>query len=388
MKYRQLGNTGVEVSALGFGCMRFPTLGSRDQIDESLATRMLRHAIDSGVNYLDSGYGYHGGNSERFLGRALQDGYREKINLATKLPFGEIEGNGEFDRVLNEQLARLQTDHIDFYLLHGLRQNRWDGFMEMDIIAWAEKAKADGRIGHFGFSFHDTHEAFKAIIDSYDGWEFCQVQHNYMNEAYQAGTEGIQYAASQGLGVIVMEPLLGGKLVNPPAQIQAVWDASSSDRSPAEWALQWVWSKPEVSLVLSGMSTMEQVEQNLESADRSRVGRLSADELAVVSQARDTYAEICPIPCTSCNYCMPCPNGVDIPGNFVTLNNGGTYASMDEARSRYARRDEDSRASACIQCRECEEECPQNIVISEWMTYVHEVLGEGKPYDPRACAGF
>ncbi|MBN1400141.1 MAG: aldo/keto reductase [Anaerolineae bacterium] len=388
MQYRPFGQTGHQVSALGFGCMRLPTLGSREQVDEPEAIRMLRYAIDHGVTYFDSGYNYHGGNSERVLGKALQDGYRERVYVATKLPFNAIETAADFDRVFNDQLARLQTDHIDFYLLHGLRQVRWEGFEKLGILEWAEKAKASGRIGHFGFSFHDTLDAFKAIVDAYDGWEFCQIQYNFMNEDYQAGTEGLQYAAAHGMGVVVMEPLLGGKLANPPEQIQAIWDASNDSRSAVEWAFQWLWHKPAVSLVLSGMSTMQQVQENIESASRSYIGQMSDEELERVARVRDAYSELCPAPCTGCRYCMPCPNGVDIPGNFALFNSAVMYGAFDDARRRYGRMEEATRASACIQCRQCEEECPQNIVISEWMPYIHQVLGEGQPYDPEVCGRF
>ena len=388
MQYRQFGKLGIEVSALGFGCMRLPTLGSRDQIDEPEATRMVHHAIDHGVNYLDSAYGYHGGNSERFLGRALKGGYREKVLLATKLPCGEVTERGDFDRLLNEQLAKLQTDYLDFYLIHGLRRARWDLVQGLGITSWADKALAEGRIRHFGFSFHDTTEVLREIIDDYDGWSMCQIQYNYMNENYQAGTEGMKYAASKGMGVVVMEPLLGGKLVEPPQQVQVVWDGVESERTPVEWALQWVWNQPEVSVVLSGMSTMQQVEENLASAGRSGIGLLAPEEVEVVGQARDAYEGLCPAPCTSCRYCMPCPNGVNIPGNFVLLNNGVVYDRLDDARRRYLRLDEGERASACIACRDCEEVCPQNIVVSEWMPYMHQVLGEGEPHEPETCSGF
>jgi predicted aldo/keto reductase-like oxidoreductase len=365
--------------------MRLPTIGGdRSHIDESQAMRMLRHAIDSGVNYLDTAYPYHGGNSERFVGRALQDGYRDKVMLATKLPVRMVERTEDFDRFLDEQLVKLQTDHIDFYLFHGMRTARWETVRRLDLLAQADRALADGRIRHLGFSFHDTFELFREIIDAYDGWALCQIQYNYMNEAHQAGTRGLEYAASKGLAVVVMEPLLGGKLVAPPPAIQALWDASGMGRSAVEWALQWLWNKPEVSVVLSGMSAMSHVEENLDCADRSGVGTLTEDDLALIQEVRIKYEALCPIPCTQCGYCMPCPNGVDIPGNFARLNTAVMYGAFADARRRYGRRPEGSRASACIQCRECEELCPQDIPISEWMPVVHEVLGEGRSLE--ACA--
>ncbi len=388
MQYRPFSKLDFNVSALGFGCMRLPTLGSRDQIDEPEAERMLHYAIDQGVNYVDTAYRYHGGNSEHFLGRALKGGYRERVKLATKLPCGQVEEPGDFDRLLNEQLSKLQTDHIDFYLLHGLRRKRWDLVKPMDITGWLEGAKADGRIRHIGFSFHDTFDVFKEIIDDYEGWEFCQIQYNYINENYQAGTQGLRYAASKGIGVVIMEPLLGGRLVDPPPAVQAIWDTAEQKRSPAEWGLQWVWNQPEVSVVLSGMTAMEHVQENVRSADRSGVGILTEKELALVAQARDQYESLCPVPCTACDYCMPCPNGVNIPGNFTNLNRGIMYNWLDGAREQYlGRMRENQRASACIQCHECEEKCPQDILISEWMPLVHQVLGEGKPYEPTECPG-
>ena len=386
MNYRRFGKLDWQASALGFGCMRLPTVGGdRSQIDEPLATRMVRYAIDHGVSYLDTAYPYHGGESERFLGRALQDGYRERVRLATKLPVRMVERTEDFDRFLNEQLAKLQTEQIDYYLFHGLRAPRWQTVQELGLLREAERALADGRIRSLGFSFHDTFEVFREILDGYDGWTFCQFQYNYMNEDYQAGTAGLKYAAAKGLATVIMEPLLGGKLANPPAPIQALWDSAQTrdyPRMPVEWALQWLWNKPEVSVVLSGMSAMEHVVENVASAGRSGVGLLSTEELALVERVRQKYDELCPIPCTACGYCMPCPNGVDIPRNFATFNNGVMYNAFDEARQRYNRwMPEERRASACIQCRECEELCPQDIPISEWMTVVEQVLGEGRAYE-------
>lgn len=390
MKYRQFRGLNWEASALGFGCMRLPTEGDdRSNIKETEAAEMLHHAIDRGLNYLDTAYPYHSGededsgSSERFLGRALQGGYREKIRLATKLPCWLVESREDFDRYLNEQLEKLQTDHVDFYLLHGLRRERWDQMRDLNVFKWAEGALDDGRIGHLGFSFHDDFEMFKEIVDGYD-WTFCQIQYNYMNTDHQAGTRGLRYAASKGLAVVIMEPLLGGMLVNPPEPIREIWDTAPGERSPVDWALQWLWDQPEVSVVLSGMSTMQQVKENIASAGASAVGTLSSEELAVFDEVREGYEELCPIPCTECEYCMPCPNGVNIPRNFSIYNDGRMYNKIDWARERYAGISEEDRASACIQCRECEEKCPQNIPISEWMPIVHEVLGEGRSY--QECA--
>jgi len=382
MQYRKFGKlSDWKPSALGFGCMRFPTLGNYETIDEPEAIRMLRHGIDSGINYVDTAYGYHGGHSETVVGRALKDGYREKVRLATKLPSWHVETAADFDRLLNEQLSRLQTERIDFYLLHSLSSDSWHKIRDLGVLKWAEGVQKAGKIGHLGFSFHDKLGVFKEIVDAYDRWTFCQIQYNYMNEKDQAGTEGLQYAAGKGLAVVIMEPLLGGSLVSPPPQVQAIWEEGPLKRSGAEWALQWLWSKPEVSVVLSGMSAMQQVVENVESAGRSRLGLLTPQELELVGQARDTYAKIKPIPCTGCEYCMPCPQGVNIPRNFAIYNSGYTYNTPDSSREEYNQSmAETERASLCIQCRQCETKCPQHIEISDWMPKVDEVLGQGQPY--------
>lgn len=385
MQYRRFGQLDTQVSALGFGAMRLPTTAD-GKIDEEEATRMVRWAIDQGVNYVDTGYPYHSGQSESFLGRALQDGYREKITLATKLLTRVAQGPEDFDRLLNEQLEKLQTDHIDVYLVHGIRETRWRQALEWGVLEFGEKARADGRIGAFGFSFHDTFELFKEVVDSHAGWDVCQVQYNFMNENYQAGTRGVRYAASKGLAVVVMEPLLGGKLAIPPQQVQALWAQAPTQRSAVEWALQWLWDQPEVSLVLSGMSTMQQVQENVASASRSGVAQLSTLELDLVAKVRDTYKTLQPVPCTACGYCMPCPNGVNIPRTFTEFGNGVMYGNMAEARRRYLHlmsdEDERSLASSCIQCRICEEKCPQGILISEWMPYIHEIMVGEREWDP------
>jgi predicted aldo/keto reductase-like oxidoreductase len=383
VRYRRFGRLDWEVSALGFGCMRLPTEGDdHANIDEAEATRMVRWAIDHGVTYLDSAYGYHGGNSERFVGRVLKDGYRDKVRVATKLPSWMVESSEDFDRLLNEQLEKLQLEQIDFYLLHGLGKERWTNLRDLGVLAWADGALAGGRIGHLGFSFHDNLEVFKEIVDAYD-WTFCQIQHNYMDIENQAGTQGLRYAASKGMAVVIMEPLLGGRLVTPPEPVQELWDTAERKRTPPDWGLQWLWNQPEVSVVLSGMSAMQHVQENVASAEASGVGTLTEGDLALVAQVRERYRELCPIPCTRCRYCMPCPNGVNIPRNFETFNHGRMYNQIEGARRGYQRMSEEQRASACIQCRECEDKCPQQIPISEWMIHVHEVLGEGQPYE--AC---
>jgi hypothetical protein len=365
--------------------MRLPTLGNRETIDEPEAIRMLRYAIDQGVNYIDTAYPYHGGNSELVVGRALQDGYRERVHLATKLPVPRVESADDFDRFLDEQLEKLGVPYVDFYLFHGLRRPRWETVLQHDLLARADRALADGRVKHMGFSFHDTIETFQEIIGSYDNWTMCQIQYNYMGEDFQAGTTGLEYAASRGLAVVIMEPLLGGRLVSAPPEVQAAWDAAPTRRTPPEWALSWLWNKPQVSVILSGMSTMQQVEDNVVYASRSAAGMFTPEDLDAVARARDAYNELCPVPCTGCRYCMPCPNGVGIPEVFAIFNRGVMFGNMDQPRRNYHDLTEALWASKCIQCRACEPLCPQNIPISEWMPIVHAVLGEGEAYDPTLC---
>ena len=386
MQYRKFGKLDWDVSILGFGAMRFPTKDGK--IDEPEATKMLYHAIDQGVNYVDTAYPYHDGQSERFVGKALKDGYRGKTKLATKLPSWAINEATDFDKYFNEQCERLQTDGVDFYLLHSLNKGWWPKLRDLGVLDWAEKKIKEGRIGYLGFSFHDDYPAFEEIVDAYD-WTFCQIQYNYMDIENQAGTKGLQYAASKGMAVIIMEPILGGSLTAPPEAIQTLWDAADTKRTPVDWALQWLWNQPEVAVVLSGMSTLEHVEENIHSAEVAAVHTLTNTELAIFDKVREKYQELRPIPCTQCGYCMPCPNGVNIPRNFGIYNKGKMYDKPEGARGEYGWlgqefkigiSSEDTRAASCVQCKICDEKCPQSIPISQWMPVVHEVLGEGQSY--------
>jgi hypothetical protein len=388
MQYRKFGRLDWRTSALGFGCMRFPTTDGKPSgrnIDKSEATRMVRLAIDRGVNYIDTAYPYHGGRSEALVGRILGDGYRERVRLATKSPIWLIKKQSDFDKYLDQQLRRLRTDHIDFYLFHGLRKETWEKVvLRRKLLARADRAIGEGKIDHVGFSFHDKFAAFKQIVDGYDGWDFCQIQYNYMDVKNQAGTRGLKYAASKGLGVVVMEPLLGGRLATPPREINTMIRESGAANSPADLALQWLWDQPEVSLVLSGMSTMGQVRGNLISAERSRIGALTGKERSLIERVRKEYESKAIIPCTKCEYCMPCPHGVRIPLNFTEYNDGFIYNDLESARRVYAKfMSKKIRASSCKGCRKCEEKCPQGIRISEWMPKVDAVLGRGKPYPRR-----
>ena len=378
MQLRSFGKTNWKPSALGFGCMRLPTLDGQHaspNINEAEAITMIRHAIDGGVNYIDTAYPYHGGQSELVVGKALQDGYREKVKVATKLPVWLVQGPADFNRLLDEQLRKLQTDHIDFYLLHSLNQNRWTDFvLKYDLLTKAAEALRDGRIGHLGFSVHDSYASFEEIVNGYD-WSFCQIQYNYMDINNQAGTKGLKLAASRGLAVVVMEPLLGGRLVAPPPDVRGIMDEYPVRRSPAEWALRWLWDQPEVSLVLSGMTTMAQVEENLRVAEDSTIHAFTAAEQEVIKRARDKYSARTAVPCTKCNYCMPCPNGVDIPGVFDFFNYAHLFEDLSGARFKYkVFLAEPQRADHCIQCNTCEEKCPQNISVGEWMPKVSSLL--------------
>jgi len=388
MKYRPFGGLDWQGSALGFGCMRLPVLdGKPECIDEANAIRMIRHGIDSGINYIDTAYPYHGGMSELVVGKALKDGYREKVHLATKSPVWFIHNQADFDKYLDEQLQKLQTDHIDFYLLHALNKARWPELHRLGIVDWAEKALQSGRIGHIGFSFHDDYPLFEQILDDYDRWTFCQIQYNYLDVEEQAGLQGLKLAAEKGLAVVVMEPLMGGKLAAPPQKILDIFDQSPLKHSPADWALQWLWDQPQVSLVLSGMSDMQQVQENLDSAARSGVGSFTPAERAVVDRAREKYRALIPIPCTKCRYCMPCPNGVNIPYQFDLFNKGVMMEDWGSSRFRFAQLPASERASECIACLECEQQCPQHINISEWMPVVEAVLGQNQPWDGRVIPG-
>jgi len=374
MKYRRFGKLDWQVSALGFGAMRLPTIGGdNSRIDEPEAIRMIRYAIDHGVNYVDTAYPYHGGNGEIVVGKALTEGYRERVRLATKMPIWLINSKEDMNRIFNEQLKKLQTDYVDFYLLHALNRDSWLKIRKLDVFDWAERVISEGRIKYLGFSFHDSFEVFREIIDAYDNWTLCQIQYNYENEEVQAGTRGLKYAAEKGLAVVIMEPLLGGALANPPPAVKQIWDEAG--KNPVEMALQWLWNKPEVSVVLSGMSTMEQVKHNIEFASRSGVGLLTEEDLKLVARVHAAYKNLRPIPCTKCGYCMPCPNGVDIPWNFEVYNNGVAYNSMGASKWAYNNNiPAEKRASACVGCRTCEEKCPQKIKISEWMRRIHAEL--------------
>lgn len=379
MQYRRLGKLDWEVSVLGFGAMRLPLAGKQAaEVDEPESIRMMRYAINHGVNYIDTAYPYHEGRGEGIVGKALKDGYREKVKVTTKLPVWLVKDAGDFDRYLNEQLERLQMKKIDFYLLHGLNSKTWAKVRDLGVIRWAERAMADGRFDHLGFSFHDNFETFRQIVDDYDNWTSAQVQYNYRDADYQAGRRGVEYAAGKGLAVVVMEPIRGGQLAKPRGPVAEVWESAARKRSPAAWALLWAWNQPEVSLVLSGMSTMEQVVENVTLADSARPGILGPEELVVVDRAREAYKGLAPIPCTNCKYCMPCSSGVEIPGIFEMYDDAMIYEDPRKARWLYRQLKEEQRADRCTKCAECTDACPQEIDIPGWLEKVHTFLAPEK----------
>jgi predicted aldo/keto reductase-like oxidoreductase len=376
MQYRRMDSTGDDLSVLGFGCMRLPQKAGR--IDEPRARRQLHRAIDLGVNYVDTAFPYHLGASEPFVGRALSDGYRDRVKLATKLPPWATKTREDMDRILGSQLERLRTDHIDYYLLHALDGKSWARMRDLGALEFLERAKADGRIAHAGFSFHGDLPAFEEIVDAYD-WAFCQIQYNFLDERLQAGVEGLEYASGKGLGVIVMEPLRGGMLARDvPAQVQEVWNAATEQRTPAEWALRWVWNHPEVQVVLSGMNDERHVEENIRIAGEALPNSLSDAELATVRRAAETYRGLMKVDCTGCRYCLPCPAGVAIPACFQVWN--AKYALQDKRpRRSYAMfvggvfGGRPAVASLCTECGTCVERCPQRLPIP---TLLREVAAE------------
>jgi len=372
MLYRQAGKTGQDLSILGFGCMRLPIIGDKaNLIDEEKTQAMVDYAIRNGVNYFDTAFIYHSevpfqaGMSEVVLGRALGR-ERRNIHLATKLPSWFVESRADMDRFLDQQLKRLQTDHIDFYLVHGLSGEMWEKLRQLGVAEFLDSALADGRIKHAGFSFHDEAPAFKLIVDAYD-WSFCQIQYNFMDEDYQAGRTGLEYAAGKGLGIIIMEPLRGGGLATRvPEEVQAVWDKAKVKRTAAEWALRFVWNRPEASVVLSGMSELRQMEENVRIANEGLANSLTADELALIQEAKAIYQARTRVNCTGCGYCLPCPHGVAIPANFLQLNNLSIYRDRGAAEFFYFHiLKEEQRASRCEECGQCEELCPQHIPIPD-----------------------
>jgi predicted aldo/keto reductase-like oxidoreductase len=398
MKYRQMGSLDWQVSALGFGAMRLPT--SRrflvKTVDTKEAIETIRMGIDRGINYVDTAWMYHLGRSESIVGDALQDGYRERVKLVTKLPIPFVRKADQFDTYLETQLKRLKTDYLDIYLLHGLNESGLKKTQRFELVDKLERAKKEGKIRHLGFSFHDTLPVFKEIVD-YHPWDLVMVQHNYMDTGVQATSEGVRYAHEKGMAVVVMEPVKGGMLANPPKEALDIMASAPVKRSPVDWALQFLWNKPEVSVVLSGMSARDQVEENCDSAERSGVGSLSPEELSVIDRLADVFRRRIVVGCTACGYCMPCKQGVDIPDCFSVLNNVALVEQGDFnqrmmtwfIRRRYKKKPQNEKqreknpdvgggAALCTACGACIKKCPQELDIPAELEKVHAVLAKGE----------
>jgi predicted aldo/keto reductase-like oxidoreductase len=389
MQYRKMGSLDWEVSALGFGCMRLPPRKlNRLRADTEESIRIIRHGIDLGVNYIDTAWPYHLGDSERIVGQALQDGYRERVHLVTKLFMPLVRETEAFDRYLNSQLEKLQTDYLDIYLFHALNAGAFEKVKRLGLIEKMEEAKRQGRIRHIGFSFHDTFPVFKEIVDYFD-WDMAQIQYNYMDTGIQATTDGLVYGHSKGVAMVIMEPLKGGQLANPPAEALEIMHAAGNGRTPVDWALQFLWNRPEVATVLSGMGNQQMVDENCASASRSGINSLSQEEEETITKLAEVYRRKVLVPCTACEYCMPCPTGVAIPKNFAILNNFAQersrirrwqarrgYGKLAGSKEAVDKENPDGNGSLCVACGQCLDRCPQEIKISVELEKAHAILGK------------
>lgn len=364
MKYRTFGKLGIQGSAFGLGCMRFNGAASGDSvIDEQKAVSLIRRAIDGGVTYLDTAYVYLDKTSEIVLGKALQDGYRDKVTIATKMPAEAVKNRADMEALLAEELTKLQTDHIDFYLMHGIDKEKWEYFKSIGAPEFFEEMKQAGKIRYKCFSFHGPYEDFEYIIKDND-WDMVQIQYNYMDVDNQAGTKGLELAGSLGIPVVIMEGLLGGRLANAPDNVQALYDAFPVKRSPVEWAFRWLCNRPEIATVLSGCNEEAQIDDNLRIFDTVEPGIMTPDELKLMDDVRNAYNSRTKIGCTGCRYCMPCPNGVNIPGIFSAWNNVSLYnADPKQDWNMNMILQNGETADKCVQCGACEAACPQHLPI-------------------------
>jgi len=378
MKYRTFSKRiAFQPSALGFGMMRLPMLNEQT-IDVDQSIKMVRQAIDSGVNYLDTAYVYHGGESERIMGKVLKDGYRDKVKIADKMPMFLVKNESDLDRLFNEQLERLQVDKIDFYLLHALSKGYLPLFNKIPILKWLEKKKADGLIDYIGFSFHDKYPIFKKIVDLYN-WDFCLMQFNFMDVNYQAGLKGLRYAHSKDMGVVIMEGLRGGQLtMSIPDDIQKLW--ANMSRPPVQSMFDFIWDFEEVGCIISGMSAMEQVKENLQYANASAIGKLSKAEHKQYKVIREAYLSKTQINCTKCNYCKVCPQKIAIPYIFDQLNEIKRYSNQRTPSFRYTFLEENQRANKCIACNVCVNHCPQQLQIPALLKKCSMVFDEKKAF--------
>lgn len=371
MELRKMEKLGIETSLLGFGCMRFPT-NAEGKIDRELAQEMLDKAIAAGVNYIDTAYPYHNGESELFVGEALKKYDRASYYLATKLPVWFVKSVEDVDKYFNEQLEKLQTDYIDFYLLHAMGLSRWKEMVELGVVERLEELKAEGKIRYLGFSFHDSYEAFEEMLCARD-WDFCQIQLNYMDTNEQAGMKGYKLTEERNVPLVIMEPIKGGMLANFGPDIKQKFKELDAEASVASFALRWVGSLPNVKVVLSGMSTMEQVEDNLKTfvdfKPLSEAESKGIDDIVNIVNSRVQNG------CTGCSYCMPCPAGVNIPKNFRIWNTYHMYQSYDAVRWNWETEMKDcEKAKNCIQCGKCEAACPQALKIREDLARAQEDL--------------
>ncbi|MBQ1311579.1 MAG: aldo/keto reductase [Blautia sp.] len=376
MKYRTFGKLGIQGSAFGLGCMRFNGAASGDSvIDEQKAVSLIRRAIDGGVTYLDTAYVYLDRTSEIVLGKALQDGYRDKVTIATKMPAEHVHNRAEMEDLLAEELKKLQTDHIDFYLMHGINREKWEYFKSIGAPEFFEEMKKAGKIRYKCFSFHGPYEDFEYIIQDND-WDMVQIQYNFMDVNSQAGTKGLKLAGSLGIPVVIMEGLLGGRLAKAPENVQALYDAFPVKRSPVEWAFRWLCNHPEIATVLSGCNEEGQIDDNLRIFDTVEPGIMSEEELKLMDDVRQAYLSRTKIGCTGCRYCMPCPNGVNIPGIFSAWNDVALYnAEPSEHYGLREIRSNDQGADHCVECGACESACPQNLPIIEKLKEAWKELG-------------
>lgn len=373
MLYRNDKN-GTPISQLGYGCMRFTQKGG--SIDYEKAEKEVLYAIEHGVNYFDTAYIYPG--SEKCLGRILDENKcRDKVMIATKLPQYTMHNPDKIEKTFQEELSRLRTNYIDYYLMHMMTSfSEWENLLSLGIIDWINSKKADGSIKNIGFSYHGNTETFLKILNAYD-WDFCQIQYNYIDEHSQAGRKGLEAAQAKGIPVVIMEPLRGGKLVNLPEKAKAYLANSNKKYTPAELGLRWLWNQPGVTCVLSGMNSIEMVEENIRIASDATPGHLTEDDLAIVEKVKTIIKEKEKVGCTGCRYCMPCPKGVDIPGNFHFYN---LMYMENKASARFGfaqtigLNGESGFASQCIGCGKCEQHCPQNLPIREKLKEADKAL--------------
>lgn len=374
MQYRTFNRTNEPISLLGFGTMRLPRL-KNGNIDEVEAIKMIRTAIDNGINYVDTAYMYHDGQSEVVTGKALKDGYREKVLLADKMPAWFAKKEADIEKIFNEQLHRLDDQFIDMYLVHNIDKDVWKKVKEYNVLGFLEKKREEGKIKHIGFSFHDDFDFFKEIVDAYP-WEFCQIQLNYMDKDFQAGIKGLDYAASKGLQVIIMEPLKGGKLTDIlPESVEKYWAEADIKRSPAGWALRWVADFPEVLTILSGMSTMDQLKENIQVLSDALPHSLTEKDHQIINKVSTEYNKLIKYSCTGCRYCMPCPKKIEIPAVINFYNEWFLYNGNDKIKADFITWiPPKRRPSACISCNACQSHCPQSLPVSTIMNKASEIF--------------